>query len=261
MPLVGSLFPEEEYDPYEEMTEDEMREQLRVQADLIASLTNQRDDMNNQLIVANARIDHLTRFENSWQQYREASATFTQMLAHNAPLEFVEFFHDIVNHDLVPEDILAMAFAEATAINGFNDELRMGVATFNAMEPDRAAEDLEALLTRDPVLSVRLARAMGNTRRAEIFNEMEYSVSSTFHMLLSTAPPTFLPLVPPPYIPEFVQPALPAPVVPLADEPEYEENGEATEAEPAEEPPADEPEEADEPLEEADEEEIIEEDI
>jgi hypothetical protein len=231
MPLVGSLFSdEEEEDPYEEMTEEELREAFRVQSDLVAGLTNQRNDLTNQLNQANARINHLQRFENAWQQYREASADFTQMLAHNEPFEFFQFFYAIVDHDLVPQDILAAVFAEAVAINAFNAELQMVVSTMNAMEADRAAEDLEALLTRDPILAVRLARAMGNTRRAEIFNEMEYSVSSTFHILLSTAPPTFLPLIPPIYLPEFIPPALPAPVIPFDDE-EYEDEDEYEEEE------------------------------
>jgi hypothetical protein len=252
-PLIGALVPaaEEEYE--EELTEEEMRLALHVYRDEILGLRALVAERDFELTTANARIDHLARFEANWQQYRVASGRFTQILAHNDAVNFVEFFQDIVNHDLVPQDILARVFAEAHAISVYDAELRMLVSTLNSMEAGRAAEDLERLLTANQPLAVRLLRAMGNSRRAEIFDEMEDTVSSRFIILLSTEPPTFTPLVPPPYLPEFIPPELPE-LPPIIDETEYEyyydeydydeEPGVEPEPEPEAEPePEEEPEE------------------
>lgn len=244
-PLIGSMFEEQETDPLYEMTEDEMRLAIHIYRDQIASLENQRNELNAQLATANLRIAHLLSFETRWQEYREASALFTQILAHNDPINFMEFFQDIVDHDLVPQDILAAAFAEAQAINVFYEELHALVRTYNSMEAGRAAEDLERLMLTNTDLAVLLLRAMSSLRRGEIFDEMEYTVSSTFAILLSLALPTFTPLVPPPYLPEILPMATPTAVVPIeqiideydveAEEPDTDANGEVEESEPDEE--------------------------
>jgi len=208
-PIIGSLFTPQEVDPYEEMTEAELRELVRVQSSQIDSLTNQRDEANAQLAQANERIAHLSIMETRWQQFRVTSAHFAQTLAHNDPENFIEFFRDIVDYDLVPQDILSLAYHEARVIDAYNDDLRMLVSTLNNMEEGRAAEDLTNLLTHDHGLAVRLMRAMGSSRRAAILDEMTTTNSARFIMLLSTTPPTFAPLVPPPYLPEISPPVMP----------------------------------------------------
>ncbi|MCL1846232.1 MAG: hypothetical protein FWF77_10055 [Defluviitaleaceae bacterium] len=221
-PLVGSFFDrDEEVDATYEMTEEELRLAVVVYRNQIAALESERAAQNAQITAANARIAHLSRFEARWQEYRETSALFSQMLAHNEPVEFVTFFEAIVDHDLVPQDILAAAFAQAQAINVYDEELQVLVRTYNAMEDSRAAEDLERLLMANTTLAVRLVRAMSNTRRAEIFDEMEYTTSSTFAILLATEPPTFSPLSPPPYLPEIIEPVA-SPVMPGAVVPDDE---------------------------------------
>ncbi|MCL2197706.1 MAG: hypothetical protein FWB80_02175 [Defluviitaleaceae bacterium] len=253
-PLIGSFFPEEEeyeMDALYEMTEEEMRQEIINLRNQVASLENQRSELNIQLHNAQTRIAHLEEFEMRWNEYRIASARFTQMLAHNDPINFVEFFYDIVEHDLVPADILAAIFGEAMAINAYDAEFRSLLATYNNMEEDRAAEDLERLLMINTPLAVRLVRAMGASRRAVIFDSMEATVSTTFTNLISVEPPTFAPLVPPPFLPEIFPPT-PPPFVPIDDlddeeyeedeengEEEYEEYEEEDEEEPAA-PPADE---------------------
>ncbi|MCL2355849.1 MAG: hypothetical protein FWC70_01660 [Defluviitaleaceae bacterium] len=231
-PLVGTFFERDEYaDSVQDMTEDEMRIAIAVYRNQVAALEFERAEREAQLNAANARIAHLSRFEARWQEYRSASAAFTQMLAHNEPIEFVEFFEHIVDHDLVPQDILAMAFAEAYAINASDVELMMLVRTYNAMEATRAAEDLGRLLTVNTTLAVRLLRAMSGSRRAEIFDEMSYTTSSMFTMLLATEPPTFTPLVPPPYLPEVIAPTVLPPAVVPVEELDDEEEIEAIEEE------------------------------
>jgi hypothetical protein len=133
-PLIGSLFSEPEVDPVEEMTEEEMRLMIHNLQNQVSSLENQRNELNTQLVSANTRISHLVQFERQWNDYREATALFTQMLAHNEPVEFVSFFETIVNRDLVPEDILAIVYAQARAINAYNEELQVLVSTYNNME-------------------------------------------------------------------------------------------------------------------------------
>ena len=227
-PLIGSFFgEEEEEDPIYEMTEDEMRLEIRHLRYQNESLRNQRDEFDRQLQGANARIrDYYQLFVNRWNEYRIASARFTQMLAHNDPINFVEFFYYIVEHDLVPADILAMIYGEAMAINIFNEEFRGLLATLNNMEEDRAAEDLERMLMINAPLAVRLVREMGASRRAAIFNAMEATVSTTFFNLISVDPPVFAPLVPPPFLPEIFEPT-PPPFVPTDElDNEDEENGE-----------------------------------
>ncbi|MCL1884799.1 MAG: hypothetical protein FWF81_13730 [Defluviitaleaceae bacterium] len=223
-PLVGSLFEsaEDDEDPLYAMTEDEMRLEIHNLQSQIESLESRRTELTTQLATANAQILDLSRFRDRWNEYRIASATFTQTLAHNDPINFVEFFEHIVNHDLVPQDILAVAFAQAQAINYFNEELRMLVSTYNNMEESRAAEDLERLMLIDTDLAVMILRAMGSSRRAAIFDEMEYSVSTIFTVLLSTTPPTFAPLVPPPELPEILPIDIPVIPAPTLVETEYE---------------------------------------
>ncbi|MCL2223874.1 MAG: hypothetical protein FWB96_02775 [Defluviitaleaceae bacterium] len=223
-PLIGSYFPADEYEEEDEMTEEEMRLQLHVYRDQIAALRATVHERDVEIATLNARVEHLERFERNWQQYRIASARFTQILAHNDPLNFVEFFEDIVNHDLVPQEILAVAWAQARAIAAYDEELRMLVSTYNNMEAGRAAEDMVRLLVTNQTLAVRILRAMGNTRRAELFDEMEYVDSSRFAILLSTEPPTFAPLVPPPYLPEFIAPEVPPFEIPMFDDDEFDED-------------------------------------
>lgn len=227
-PLIGGLFPEEEEDELEQMTEDEMRLAINSYRNQIASLEIQRDNLNTLLSNANELNTHLEAFRARWNEYRAAYAAFSQILAHNAPVDFVEFFYTLVDGDLIPHDqaIIAAAFAEAQAINMFNAELMENVRTMNNMEAGRAAEDLERLMLTDTVLAVRLLRAMSSSRRAEIFDEMEYSVSSTFFMLMSTSPPTFTPLVPPPALPEVLPPIATPPPTPIPIEVTGEEDDE-----------------------------------
>jgi len=227
-PLIGSLFTAEETDPTDEMTEEQMRSEIRNLRTQVDSLEAQRTDLREQLENANTRIGHLTQFELRWNEYRDASARFTQMLAHNAPNDFVEFFQDLVDTNLVPHNpaIVAEAYAEAREINAFNEELRTLVSTYNNMEESRAAEDLVRLRIIDTDLAVRLLRAMSPSRRALLFDEMEYSDSTIFAILLSTEPPTFAPLVPPPELPEIFPRGrtLAPPVFPdIEDDEEFEE--------------------------------------
>lgn len=237
-PLIGSFFDrsaEEDDDPLFEMSEEELRTAIIVYRNQVAALEAERAERDAQIANANTRIAHLSRFELRWQEYRAAAALFTQMLAHNEPFEFVEFFENIVDHDLVPQDILAMAFAEAQAINIYDAELQVLVSTYNNMEAGGAAEALERLLMANTTLAVRLVRAMSNSRRGEIFDEMEYTTVATFTMLLATEPPTFTPLVPPPYLPEIFAPVTPPAIVPveeLDEEEEEEEEDEEIEEEP-----------------------------
>ncbi|MDR0273575.1 MAG: hypothetical protein LBI27_09700 [Clostridiales bacterium] len=225
-PLIGSMFPPaEEEDASEEMTPDEMRVLINNNRVQIASLESQRDALNAQLASANSRIEHLSRFEARWQQYRETSALFTQMLAHNDPNNFVTFFEAIVDHDLVPQDILARAYAEAEAIRIFIENNRVLVSTYNNMETKRAAENLERLLLAEQELAIMLVRSMGAARRAEIFDEMDQIVSTNFTILLSYEAPTFSPLVPAPELPNIA--TLPSPTatptpIPFEEEPEEE---------------------------------------
>jgi FtsZ-binding cell division protein ZapB len=234
-PLIGALFSvlEEEIDPLYTMTDDEMRIEILNLRNENDSLRNQRDEAAAQLTSANELNRHLTTFQTRWNEYRRASATFTQMLAHNDPINFVDFFEDIVNHDLVPQDILAAAFAEAQAINVYDEELRMLVSTYNNMEAGNAAEAIERLRLTHTQLAVRMLRAMGNSRRGEIFDEMEANVSSAFTILLSTEPPTFAPLVPPPALPEIspLVPPRPTPPPPIEedDDDDGEDEGDAEE--------------------------------
>jgi len=247
MPLVGSIFDsDEDIDTVVEMTEEELRHAVAVYRNQIAALESERAALNTQITTANARITHLSRFEARWQEYREAVALFTQMLAHNEPTEFVEFFEAIVDHELVPQDILAPAFAQAEAINVYDEELQVLVRTYNAMEASGAAEALDRLRVANMTLAVRLLRAMSNTRRAEIFDEMDYMSVATFTILLATEPPTFTPLAPPPYLPEIIEPtapmAMPPAVVPV-EELDAEEDDEVEEEEEEEEPEEDDDEE------------------
>lgn len=232
-PLIGNLFSEPEIDPLEELTEDELRLAVHVYRDQIASLQAQLAESQENLANANAQNAHLVSFRDRWQEYREASAAFVQMLAHNAPHDFVQFFQAIVDHDLVPQDILAIAFGEAQAIVESDEELMSLVRTFNAREAERVAEDLERMMLIDTALVVRMLRAMGTSRRGEVFDAMDYTTSSTLTLLLSTAPPTFMPLVPPPYLPEILPPIMPVTqvVLPPADYDEYEIYEEYEEAE------------------------------
>ncbi|MCL2577875.1 MAG: hypothetical protein FWE27_07485 [Defluviitaleaceae bacterium] len=238
-PLIGSLFPApEEPDPLDEMTEEEMRLALHVYRDQVEGLQTRLRENDAEIARLNARIEHLSRFEASWQQYRIASANFIDILSRNAPLDFVEFFKDIVNYDLVPQDILGMAYARAEAINISDEELNNLVRTHGAMEADRVAEDLERLLTANQSLAVRLARAMGNSRRGEVFNEMESAISSRFTILLSTEPPVFGPLVAPQYLPEINSSDIPVPTpapVEIDDEEDETEDDDEEESEPEEE--------------------------
>jgi hypothetical protein len=234
-PLIGSLFPvaeEEEEDPLLVMSDEELRLEIHNLRQQVQSLESQRTERDQRIATLNTRVAHLSLFENRWNEYRHASALFTQMLAHNDPLNFTEFFEQIVNYDLVPQDILADAYAQAAAINIFDEELRSLVSTYNNMEEKRAAEDLEQLMIKDTALAVRLTRAMGAARRGAIFEAMEATVSTTFAILLSTAPPTFAPLVPPPYLPEIREPIITPPPTPIpVDEIEEEESEEETENE------------------------------
>jgi hypothetical protein len=228
-PLIGSQFSSPEEDPIDELSPEELRRRYLAQRDQISSLQSQIASRDEQLANANAQIAHLSTFRDRWQMYRNASARFGQILAHNDPVNFVEFF-EYIDEDLVPHLI-----ADARAINVFNEELQAQVRTFNAMEESRAAEDLTHLLVRDTALAVRILREMGASRRAAIFDEMDYTTSLSFHVLLSTSPPTFTPLVPPPYLPE-IPPMTPAPTpaptpTPVTDvEGEYE-NDEGPETE------------------------------
>ena len=233
-PLVGSFFPvaeEEEEDPLMAMSDDALRLEIHNLRQQVKSLENQRAERDSRIENLNTRVAHLSLFESRWNEYRHASALFTQMLAHNDPINFTEFFGQIVNHDLVPQDILAVAYAQAEAINVFGEELRSTVSRYNNMEEKRAAQDLESLMIKDTALAVRLVRAMGATRRAEIFNEMEFNVSTTFTILLSTAPPTFAPLVPPPYLPEIREPIVTPPPTPIPVDENEEEDSEDSEEE------------------------------
>lgn len=233
-PVIGSLFQAEELDPLEEKTEEELRQEVLNLRNQVASLESQRNQLNAQIITANARIEHLSRFEASWQQFRLSSAAFVQTLAHNDSINFVEFFQDIVDHDLVPQDILALAFGEAQAINVFDEELDMLVRTIGLMdEPSHVAEGMEQLLRLDQPLAIRIMRAMSNTRRAEVYGAMEPGVFARFTVLLSTEPPTFMPLIPPPYLPAIIAqeiiitpPDIPSDLLELGDEIDEGEIGE-----------------------------------
>jgi flagellar motility protein MotE (MotC chaperone) len=242
-PLVGSLFPAEEEEDeyaYEEMTEEELRDELRRVRHEMEGLQERFDARNAELTTANARIDHLTRFERSWQQYRETAARFTEMLAQNVPMQFEEFFQDIVDYDLVPQDILAGAFARAQAINISDAEFELIVRTYNSREAGRVAEDLERLLRDNQPLALRIMRSLNNNQRVEVLDEMEYTVSARFTDLISTSPPTFPPLVAAPYLPEFVAPEIPPPTPPVTETEPEEETEQDVETEPIEETEQDE---------------------
>ena len=237
MPLVGGLFSDvnNEDDPLYEMTEEQMRQKIRDLTIERNGARDQRDEFEKDLEAANALNAHLSVFQAQWNEFRNASALFTQMLANNEPINFVEFFQRIVEHDLVPADLLAMAYGQARVINAFDEEFQRLVSTYNNMEAGRAAEDLDRLRLTDTALAVRLLRAMGPTRRAEIFDEMEYTVSSSFAILLQVTPPTFAPLIAPPQLPEIVIPDTPilppAPSIPVEEDDEYESEDEETEDE------------------------------
>ncbi|MCL2047624.1 MAG: hypothetical protein FWG87_02745 [Defluviitaleaceae bacterium] len=233
-PLIGSLFsqPEaEEADPLNDMSEDEMRQMLTTYRQQIQSLENQRAERDQRISAMNTRIAHLEDYESRWNEYRVASAAFADMLAQNEPLGFVRFFEDIVRHDLVPEDILAIAYARAEAINTYDEELQQQISTYNNMQEKRAAENLSRLMTTNTTLAVRILRGMGSARRAAIFDEMDVNVSTTFTILLSTEPPTFAPLVPPTVLAEVTEPIVTPPPTPIP----IEEAGEEAEEEAEEE--------------------------
>jgi len=209
-PIIGGLFSgEEEDDPLDSMSEAEMRNLIRNYRNQIGGLNARLNEANENLATANARINHLTRFETRWNEYRTAVATFTQMLAHNDPINFVETFQHLVTHDIIPQDILDAAFLQAAEINQSNEELMAHVRTLNAREPARVAEDIERLMRMDAAYTIRLLNAMGTSRRAEILDEMESENSTRLIFMLSTSPPVFSPLVPPPYLPEISPPATP----------------------------------------------------
>jgi flagellar motility protein MotE (MotC chaperone) len=233
-PLIGSMFTEaeeEDDDPLDSMSEDELRQLVRNYRLQVESLEGQRDERDKRIEDLNRRNTHLLTFERRWNEYRSAVASFVQMLAHNAPNEFVTYFESIVEHDLVPQDILAAAYAEAFAIDVNEAELDALVSTYNAMEEARAAENLSRMMTTNTTLAVRILRAMGPSKRAAIFDEMEPSVSTTFTILLSTEPPTFAPLVAPRDLPEILPPVDVPPVPSPSDEEEIEDEEEEIEDE------------------------------
>ena len=239
-PLIGRWFPQPEEDPFEGMTEDEMRIELVRLQTLADSFQTQRDQFYGQLVSANEHIEHLSELHRRWNEFRDVYASFTQSLAHEEPLNFQYYFNTLLDENRIPRemDIFLQATREASEINAYDEELRMLVSTYSTMEAGRAAEDLARLLQINPTLAVRIARAMSTSTRAEIFEEMEYTVSATFSILLSTEPPTFAQLVPLPnipYIPDFT----PSAAVPAAPAP-TEEPAEQDDAENAEEPEYDE---------------------
>ncbi|MCL1843932.1 MAG: hypothetical protein FWF79_08970 [Defluviitaleaceae bacterium] len=214
-PLIGGLFPEPEADPLEEMTEEEIRTEFAIQQEQVRSLQNQVAALNEQISDLNEHNLHLARFEANWQMFRTAVADFSQMLVHNDPYNFLDVFYDLIDYDLIPFDILMQLYLEASAIVDYDADFQSLVSTMNNMEAGRAAEDLTRMMITNTDLAVSLLRGMGNTRRAEIFDEMEYTVSTTFMVLLSVAPPTFAPLIVPQHLPEFPPPIVPvAPIVP-----------------------------------------------
>jgi len=211
-PLIGGLFSNaEDDDPLDTMSEAEMRNLIRNYRNQIGGLQARLSEANKNLATANARINHLARFETRWNEYRSAVATFTQMLAHNDPETFIETFQHLVTHDIIPQDILDAAFLQAAEISQSNEELMVAVRTMNAREPSRVAEDIERLMVMDAAYTIRLLNAMGAARRAEIFDEMAYANSTRLIIMMSTAPPVFAPLVPPPTLPEILPPLVTPP--------------------------------------------------
>ena len=206
MPLVGSFFATtedggEEQDPLLAMSEEQLRKEVVDLRNRIERVEHEKKASDDEVKKRDERIAHLNTFYTRWNEYENASNNFAEMLAHNAPINFVEYFEEIVKHELVPQDILSQLYGQALVINAFDEELGLLVSTYKNMEEKNAAEVLTRLRTANNELAVRILRALNTEARALIFDEMDVSTATAFTISLSIDPPTFAPLTTPIVLP------------------------------------------------------------
>ena len=231
-PVIGGFLPQPEPEE-EELSVEELMRRLTVITNQLESVQAQLAISQEQLRLAEIRINHLTPFEDNWHIYRENRNAFDQMLAQNAPHDFIQFF----NH--VSQDNEVQLFIEALQLAQFWDETREIVSTLNNMDESGAGEVLQNLMTADTQLMVRALRMMSPVRRAEVLDTLEAGVVTNMLILMSPDEPIFgpllppqLPLVPPPVTEAVIETALP-------EEELEEELDEEGEAEPEDEPEED----------------------
>lgn len=217
-PVIGGFLPQPEPE-VEEISAEELTRRLTVITTQLESVQAQLAIALEQLSLSEARVEHLTAFEQAWHLYREARNTFDQMVAHSAPHDFVQFFHHISQENEV------VLFLEAMQIAEFLDETREIVNTLNNMDESGAGEVLQNLMTADTALMVRALRMMSPVRRAEILDTLESSVVTNMLILMAPDEPAFPPLLPPELPPV---PPVPGVVIEPAV-PEEEEDGEPEE--------------------------------
>ncbi|MCL2216332.1 MAG: hypothetical protein FWB91_04845 [Defluviitaleaceae bacterium] len=233
-PLVGRFFPAEEGDPLEELTPDEMRAELNRILQQNESQQSQIMQMDQLLTDANFRIQDLVRFYIYWNEFREAQAAFSQMLAHSDPNNFVEFF------GYVDEVYVEQLLEEARRLMEIEEETRNLVRTLDNMEEESAGEVLETWMLQNLPLMVRVMRAMSPSMLGPILDTLEPNIRASMLQLVSMPPPTFTPIVPQlRELPPLEAVPVPPPVILIpepeidSEYPEYydDETGEDTEEE------------------------------
>lgn len=197
-PIIGGFLPavvEEE----EELTPEELLQRYTILSQQLESVQAQLALANEQTVTQEELIEHLRAFQEAWHLYREARATFEQMLALGDPENFLEYF------DFVGEDNLVQLYLQAMEMAEFIEETTAIVATLNNMDESGAGEVLVNLMTTDLDLMVRALWMMTPTRRAEIFDTLEAEDVTRMIVLMSPDEPVFAPALPP-ELPEFPPP-------------------------------------------------------
>ena len=198
-PVIGGFLPQPEPEE-EELSAEELARRLLVVTTQLESVQAQLAIAQERLYQSEVRVAHLEAFEAHWHLVRETWNAIDQMVAHNAPHDFVQFFHR------VSQDNEVQLFLEAYQLAQFWDETREIVNTLNNMDESGAGEVLQNLMTADTQLMVRVLRMMSPVRRAEVLDTLEAGVVTNMLILMSPDEPVFGPLLPPEL------PAVPPPV-------------------------------------------------
>jgi len=194
-PLIGSLIPDAEEDPLENITPEQLLRENTDQALQIEANRIRIAELEWELFLANYRIENdLMRYHDNWHLFLGAQAAFMQMMAHEAPHDFFAFFTQflaIYHPSYLPELI-----QEAYLLASYEDEIRELVRTLNGMDESNAGEVLERFMFTNPILLQSALRTMNAALRASIFDTLDPNVAASMFELMGNPIPTFTPIVP-----------------------------------------------------------------